>query len=90
MRRGRVDANLLAENLRLDRELFPKYVITGWDGIQDSDGELVPYSQAACAELLEALPDWIVQELSGFAARASHFLPDDMPTEAEVEEQAGN
>lgn len=90
MRRGRVDANLLAENLQLDRDLFPKYVITGWDGIQDGDGELVPYTQQACADLLNALPDWIVQELSGFAARASNFIPDDMPTDDEVDDQAGN
>tara|TARA_R110000822_G_scaffold120633_7_gene254176 strand:- start:3582 stop:4025 length:444 start_codon:yes stop_codon:yes gene_type:complete len=90
LRRGRVDANLLAENLNLDRELFPQFVITGWSGIEDTEGKPVPYSMAACAEFLKELPDWIVQELSTFAARASNFLPDDTPSEAEVEEQAKN
>ena len=90
LRRGRIDASTLEENLRLDRELFPRYVITGWEGVVDTDGVAVPYSAEACCEFLEALPDWIVQELSTFAARASNFLPDDMPSEAEIEDQAGN
>lgn len=88
--RGQVDADLLHENLQVDRQLFPKYVIVGWDGVRSTDGDLVPFSQESCRDLLDALPDWIIQELSTFAAVAANFLPDDVPSEDDVDEQAGN
>jgi hypothetical protein len=81
---------MIADSLDLDREFFPLYVISGWKGVVDLEGEEVPFSPEVCAEFLAALPDWIVQELSVFAGRAHNFLPDDMPTEAEVDEQAKN
>jgi len=73
-----------------DRALFPRYVVTGWRGITDSADAPVPFSANACAEFFDALPDWIVQEISAFAGVASNFLPDDMPDEDEVEAQAKN
>lgn len=89
-RRGRADASMLADNLNLDRDLFGFHVITGWKGVVDQEGNEVLFTPDACKEFLYALPDWIVQELSAFAARAHNFLPDDMPSEAEVADQAGN
>lgn len=83
-------ATALKENLRIDRELFPQHIIKRWEGIGDEDGRAVKFSVAACAEFLDALPDWIVHELSVFCARPRNFLPDSMPTEIEIEEQAGN
>lgn len=86
---GRADVSILEDNLNIDRELFPSYVVKGWSGIFDTDGKEVPYSTEACKEFLVELPDWIMQELSTFAARPINFLPDDMPTNEEVDEQAG-
>jgi len=80
----------IKENLKIDRELFPQHIIKGWEGIADEDGKAVKFSVSACAEFLDALPDWIVHELSVFCARPRNFLPDAMPTEVEVAEQAGN
>ncbi len=90
MARGQFNADSLEESLHTDRVLFPKHVITDWKGVQSSDGELVPFTPEVCREFLDALPSWIMQELSQFAAVASNFLPDDMPDEDEVADQAGN
>ena len=46
------------KNREQDRDLFPKFVIVGWDGVLDSDGEPVEFTKENCADLLAALPDW--------------------------------
>ena len=78
----------MADNLQIDRDLFPKYVITAWTDVRDADGNLVAFTPEDCSELLNALPDWMMQQLSAWAAQASNFLPDDMPDEVDVEEIA--
>jgi hypothetical protein len=45
------------------RAIFAGTVIVGWDDVYDDAGVGVIYSEAACRELLEALPDDIVAEV---------------------------
>ncbi len=80
----------LDDGLNLDRRLFPKHVIVGWDRVQDSEGKPIPYGANVCLEFLKALPDWLVQDVSIFAAKPENFLAEDSPSDVEVEEQAGN
>lgn len=40
--RGQVTAELLRENLNIDRRLFPRFVIDGWDGGLAEEGEKLP------------------------------------------------
>jgi len=87
--RGQVTAELLEENLDLDRKLFAQHVVTDWTGVKDSSGKKVPFSKAACGDLLNALPAWIMQDLSRFAALATNFISSDEPTDEEVDAQAG-
>lgn len=87
---GRIDSNWVDQNRKQDRELFPKHVIVGWDGIRDESGAIVPFSVEACRELLDAVPDWIMDDLRNFAAAPGNFLDEDTPTDGEVREQAGN
>lgn len=83
-------ADQVERNRRQDRELLPKHVIVGWQGVYDANGEEVPFTEANCTAFVKRLPDWIMDEVRNFAATPTNFLPDDEPTPAEVDEQAGN
>lgn len=87
--RGMTGAEMLAMNIELERELFPKYVVVGWKGIIDGRGKPVKYSANACSAFFAALPDWIVQRVSQFAARPENFSAKGSPTDAQVDRQAG-
>lgn len=89
--RGMLSGKMLDETVELDRRLFPRYVIKDWRGIRmrSAPDKDVPFSVEQCESFLRALPDWIVGELSNFAAVAAHFLPEDTPDDAELQEQAG-
>lgn len=87
---SRVDSETAARNRRQDRILFPQHVIVGWEGIYDEHGQDVPYSTEACKEFLASIPDWMMDDIRGFAAGAENFLADEDPTDDEVREQAGN
>ena len=88
--RGKIDATVLDENEAADRELFPKFIITGWEGVKDQDGNEVPYSHENCREFIAQLPAWLMQDLSNFCGTASNFIDDDQPDELETSEAAGN
>ena len=86
-----IASNTLDESLELDRRLFPRHVVVDWSGVRlaSAPDRDVPFDSARCEAFLRALPDWIVAELSNFCAVAAHFLPDDLPDDDEIEEQAG-
>lgn len=70
---GAISQAMIAENRSEDRELFPKHVVVGWEGVSDSHGAAVPFSEEACAEFLEALPDWLFDEVRNFAGNSANF-----------------
>lgn len=77
-------------SLQRDIELFPRHVVTGWAGIVDGDGVLVPFSEENCRDFLTQLPAWIFDEVRAHAFTASNFLGEEVPTQDEVRETAGN
>ena len=85
----KVDVETLEKNRRDDRILFPKYVIVGWEGIKDSKGNEVPFTPENCAEFLQALPDWIFDDIGIFCRKNSNFVPDSLDDE-EADELAKN
>tara|TARA_R110000851_G_scaffold268071_2_gene420694 strand:+ start:22691 stop:23188 length:498 start_codon:yes stop_codon:yes gene_type:complete len=87
---GRIDAETVDRNRRQDRLLFPRHVIVGWSGIYDEKGLEVEYSLENCAAFLNALPDWMMDELRNFAAVPSNFLDDDEPDDEDIAETAKN
>lgn len=66
----------LAKNREEDRRLFPKYIITDWEGVTDSKGNQVPFSEENCREFLKALPDWIFDQIGIFCRNNSNFVPE--------------
>lgn len=72
-----------------DRQLYPKFVIVDWDGIEDADGKLVPFSREVAAEFFAVLPAWIFDRIRLFAMVPENFLGSDEPT-VDQEALSGN
>lgn len=70
---GSVNSGIIAENREEDRNLFPKHVITGWEDVTDSSGEPVPYTEEDCRDYLEALPDWVFDDVRAFASNPAQI-----------------
>lgn len=83
---GAINNKILSENRDEDRELFPRYVITSWKGIKDSQGKDVEFSIESCRSFLEALPDWVFDEIRSFAGNSANFAGEVI----DVETKAGN
>lgn len=87
---GRIDSDIVDQNRKQDRELFPKYVITDWKGVYDSSFQPVEFNEDNCKAFLNNLPDWMMDDVRNFAAVPANFLDDDEPTEGDILETAGN
>lgn len=83
--KGNITAEMIEENREHDRELFPKFVVTGWDDVVDSRKQPVPFSAEACVQFINALPDWIFDDVRNHAGEATSFVQDDEP---EVDEDS--
>jgi hypothetical protein len=79
LKAGALSQAMIAENREQDRELFPRFVVIGWADVVDSQGAVVPFTAANCADFLRALPDWIFDDLRNFAGDSVNFageMPD--------------
>lgn len=56
-----------------DRKQYAEHVVVGWSSVVDKDGKAVPFSKAACKELLDALPDDMFDELRRFCQDMANF-----------------
>jgi hypothetical protein len=69
-----MNASILKENREEDRELYPLYIIKGWQGMLDGDtGEEVKFSKTEAAAFLEALPDWLFDDIRNFCGNPGSF-----------------
>ncbi len=82
--RQRVDEAAIAEGVEEDLELFPKFIVKGWEGVYDERDQPVSFSESECREFLAALPEWIFGNLRIFAKDPTNFLGDDSPSDEEV------
>jgi hypothetical protein len=88
-REGALELN--DEFLRLTRKLFPVFIIKGWSGVTNEDGEEVPYQAEAAAEFMDALPDDIVESMREFAGDVANFYdPMDVEATAKNSERGSN
>lgn len=74
---GKIDAAMLAQNRAIDRELFPKFVLTGWRDVIDDNGKAVPFSPEDCADFLGALDDWIFDDVRNYFSNPLSFQEED-------------
>lgn len=74
VRKGGVSAEMMKKNRDQDRELYPKYVIKGWRDIVDNSGAVVPFSQEACSDFINDLPDWIFDDIRNYCSDPTNFV----------------
>lgn len=85
MRRAKLSLETIKTLRERDRELFPKYVVTGWRGVKDANGADVAFSREECEGFLRALDDDMFDDLRKFCDDPSNFRE-----EINVEAAAGN
>jgi len=72
-RKAKVNVELIRDNRERDRELFPKYIITGWEDVFDAKGVPVTFSKDDCKSFLDALDDDEFDGLREFCGDAVNF-----------------
>lgn len=47
--------------------MYSRFILLGWEGLEDDDGTAVPYSQEKAYELMNELPDFLelIQDFAG-------------------------
>lgn len=80
-----IDVALLKQNREEDRKLYPDHIIKGWDGVVDANGKQVKFSKEEAKDLVDALPDWMFDQLRNFASDHCNFVDG-----IDVEETAKN
>lgn len=77
-RRAKASVNVaLSKDLRdSDRELFARHVVRGWKNVRDDKGQDVPFNQDSCLEFLQALPDYMFDDLRDHCITHSNFKED--------------
>lgn len=84
---GAIDAALMAENREDDRSLYAEFIIKGWRRMLDAQGKPVPFTLENVKDFLNALPNWLFDEVRLFASNSQNFVPE---VSINVEEAAGN
>ncbi len=78
-----------------DRVLYPRYVVTGWEGIE-GDGEgldengCVPFTRENSMKLCHVLPPHLMDYIRDEASTPQRFYPDDEIAPPDVDELAKN
>lgn len=75
-RRKATDINAQAmDDLRdHDKELYPEWVIVGWEGVLDGKGKEVEYSVDEVKSLVGQLPNWLFDEIRAFVNDPANFV----------------
>ncbi len=73
LRGGKINPAVVRENRADDFRLYPEHVVVGWCDVVASDGSDVDFCKEDVADFLNELPDWIFDEVRGFAGNIENF-----------------
>jgi hypothetical protein len=71
---GSFTSAVIQENRDNDRELYPLYVVRGWERVVDSSGNAAEFTPENVRDFLTALPDYLFDEVRNFATEPSNFV----------------
>lgn len=86
LKKGGMDAETIEKNRGEDRDLYPKYIIKALRGVLDKDGKVAEDTAENRKKFIEALPNWLFDELRVFASDPINFLPEGQEPALEPEE----
>lgn len=72
-RRAKLNVEIVKDNRNRDRDLYPQYVVVGWEKVLDKDGNEVPFNAPDCKNFLKALPDEEFDNLRDFCREPYNF-----------------
>lgn len=72
-RRQKLSVELIRDNRNRDRELYPKFIVIGWEKVVDAKGDAVPFSMENCNAFLKAIDDDEFDGLREFCREAANF-----------------
>lgn len=87
-RGGGVKASTVSAVRDSNRRLFAKHIVKDWSGVVDADGNEVDFNLEHCEAFLNALPDWLFDEIVEFAGNPANFQVEE--DDLDVEELEGN
>lgn len=70
---GQMNANMISENRDEDKELYPRYVITGWRDVVDENGIDSKFGPDDCRDFIDALPSWLFDDVRTHAGNPANF-----------------
>lgn len=73
IRSGVISAGVIEENREEDRDLFPKFVVDGWEDMVDATGKEAKCDKETAKQFLDALPDWLFDEVRNFASNTANY-----------------
>ena len=77
IRAGGINSAVIKENREEDRRLYPLHIVKGWEDVKDTKEKVVSFTTDNAKSFLEALPDWIFDEVRMFAGNPNNFVDDD-------------
>ena len=86
-RGGTLTVDMIKRTRDEDRDLYAKYIVTGWGGVVDVESKTVELSPDNCREFLHAISDESFDLLRDFAGDPQTFVEDAVP---DTEETAKN
>lgn len=84
IRNRNLNVDVVQETRNQDRHLYAEEVVTGWRNVIDMEGNPVEFSQENVLEFLQALPDWLFDDVRLFAANPENFT--EVSPDEEMEE----
>lgn len=83
------DTSMIQDNRDSDRVLYSRHVVKGWKNVMDDAGKKVQFNEENCKGFLDALPNWLFDNVRNFATIVRNFI--DSEVEApDAEETAKN
>ena len=89
-RTDRMTAEDAQQSRAEDRQLFPRYVLVNWEGIEDTDGNPAAFNADHAREFCEKMPDWIFDKIRNAASTPERFLSEHDEGDPDAGELAGN
>jgi len=86
----KVARQIISESRDQERELFSRHIVRGWEDVVDDQGEVAEFTQENCLKFLQALPDFLFDDLQEFCKMPSNFMINEGPSNEEIEALAKN
>jgi len=77
-----ITAGAISTNRDQDRKLYGQFIVRGWPKPPvDTKGQPVEFSRDRAIELINAIPDWVFDDISAFCREPANFL--DQPIDSD-------